>query len=99
MALQEHSSGCPACGSTAFYRYGRAVNGKKRRICLICGRQYVVGSASGAPADKPSCPACGQPMHRYMQDAQVIRYRCSNYPACKNYRKVKRDETAGAKRP
>ena len=95
MALQEHSSGCPACGSTAFYRYGRAVNGKKRRICLICSRQYVVGSASGAPADRPSCPVCGQPMHRYMRGAQVIRYRCSNYPSCRNYLKITPGEASG----
>lgn len=98
MALQGHSSGCPACGSTAFYRYGRAVNGKKRRICLICSRQYVVDRASGGPAARPSCPVCGLPMHRYMRGAQTIRYRCSNYPACKNYLKVNRDEATEAEK-
>jgi len=88
--MGEEEQCCPACGSTAYYRYGRTGNGKRRRICLVCNRQYVVNGRRRDPTPRPRCPKCGAPMHRYREQAGVVRYRCSKYPECRTYAKVVR---------
>ena len=79
---------CPACGSEASYRYGKAWNGKARRICLMCNRQFVAGVDRPHGTPRPECPVCRQPMHVYRRQGSVVRYRCRNYPDCRNYVKV-----------
>ncbi|MDJ0781509.1 MAG: topoisomerase DNA-binding C4 zinc finger domain-containing protein [Desulfosarcinaceae bacterium] len=93
--MVQTDEGCPACGSTATYRYGRASNGKRRRLCLLCNRQYIVDRRPMDLTPRPACPKCGQPMHRYRQQGGIVRYRCRNYPACRTYVKVAR-KTAGS---
>jgi transposase-like protein len=82
---------CPKCGSDATYRYGSTPNGKRRFLCLVCGRQFVWPSAKAETAERPSCPKCGAPMHVYMRHAPVIRYRCRHYPKCRTF--VKTDKS------
>ncbi|WP_419658700.1 transposase-like zinc-binding domain-containing protein [Desulfosarcina variabilis] len=79
---------CPECGSDAFYRYGKTQNGKERRICLVCNSQYVVNHSWDEIPDRPNCPVCDKPMHVYQRRSDFIRYRCSNYPKCRQYLKV-----------
>jgi NADPH:quinone reductase-like Zn-dependent oxidoreductase len=38
--------------------------------------------------NSPSCPKCGDVMHCYMREAEYVRFRCSNYPECKSYFKI-----------
>jgi transposase-like protein len=56
---------CPHCGSDASYRYGKAINGKRRRLCLVCDRQYVVESQWEETPNRPICEDCRRPMHVY----------------------------------
>lgn len=79
---------CPACGADASYHYGRTWNGKSRRICLICNRQYVSRMDRPQGAPRPACPACAKPMHVYQRRAAFVRYRCRDYPECRHYVKV-----------
>jgi ssDNA-binding Zn-finger/Zn-ribbon topoisomerase 1 len=79
---------CPKCGSDASYRYGRTSNGKIRRLCLICDRQYVLDNKWEETPNRPFCEACNKPMHVYARHTDFIRFRCSNYPECKQYVKV-----------
>jgi transposase-like protein len=86
--MTENRDRCPECGSDAYYRYGKTVNGKDRRLCLVCSRQYVVEISRQEERNRPKCPKCGKPMHVYRREADCTRYRCSNYPRCKHYAKV-----------
>jgi len=86
--MEKQALACPACGSSATYRYGRTINGKKRRICMICSRQFIVDRPRQNDTVRPKCPVCNQPMHRYMQKKGFTRYRCSNYPRCRTYFRV-----------
>jgi hypothetical protein len=91
--MTDESLICPGCGSSAYYRYGRAKNGKQRRLCLICNRQYVIERTVVIhPSIRPQCPVCGEPMHIYMRQARATRYRCRNYPECKQYVKVENEK-------
>jgi transposase-like protein len=82
---------CPRCGSDAFNRYGRTLAGKQRFICLVCRRQFV-GSPTRSPVSvRPLCPVCGRPMHGYMKSPQGMRFRCSDYPACRTFKTVEED--------
>ncbi|BBO88674.1 topoisomerase DNA-binding C4 zinc finger domain-containing protein [Desulfosarcina ovata] len=90
----DQPSRCPACGADAYYRYGKTANGKARRICLLCQRQYTIDGARRERPDRPVCPLCGEPMHVYRRQAGFTRYRCRNYPACRSYVKVA-DEKGG----
>jgi DNA-directed RNA polymerase subunit RPC12/RpoP len=80
---------CPACGSDALYRYGRASGGKRRFLCLMCNRQFVIGSNRNELTNRPNCPKCGKKMHCYMREEGLIRFRCSDYPKCRTYIKLK----------
>jgi ssDNA-binding Zn-finger/Zn-ribbon topoisomerase 1 len=79
---------CPKCGSEAINRYGKISSGKKRFICLVCGRQFVVDSDRYKVKNRPSCPKCGKKMHCYKRNSDNIRFRCSAYPDCKTYLSV-----------
>jgi transposase-like protein len=79
---------CPACGSEAIYRYGHIKNGKQRFRCMVCGRQYVLGVVRAKKENRPDCPQCGLKMHLYMHHEKAMRYRCSDYPRCKTYKKI-----------
>ena len=87
-AVEEEKIRCPACGADASYRYGCTRSGTARRICLVCNRQYTLQRARHERPDRPRCPVCDEPMHVYRRQAAVTRYRCRNYPACRQYVKV-----------
>jgi ssDNA-binding Zn-finger/Zn-ribbon topoisomerase 1 len=88
-ALNEQTNiRCPSCGSDTFYRYGRAWTGKRRYLCLICNRQFTIGTSWSRLKDRPSCPACGRGMHIYKREGGSIRYRCSGYPKCRTFLKI-----------
>ena len=77
---------CPRCASEAIYRYGRTKSGKKRFLCQACRRQFTLNpSVRLSPAERPACPACGEPMHVYMRESETIRFRCSRYPNCRTF--------------
>lgn len=80
---------CPVCDSEAIYKYGKTRDGKQRFQCLMCGRQFSQGAKKQAIQGKPICPECGNPMHLYKIEGEVIRFRCSDYPVCKTFRKFK----------
>lgn len=84
---------CPACRSDALYRYGRSKQGKQRRLCLTCGRQFVDETWREEIAERPNCPVCGSPMYIYRRDSTVIRFRCSRYPLCTQYLKIHKETT------
>jgi ssDNA-binding Zn-finger/Zn-ribbon topoisomerase 1 len=80
---------CPSCHSDAVYRYGTISTGKQRFICLICERQFVPEAKNTQFIDKPRCPNCSKIMHSYMKGVEYMRFRCSDYPQCKTYLKVR----------
>jgi transposase-like protein len=79
---------CPKCLSEALYRYGKTHTGKHRFFCLICGRQFTLENKRRFLLHRPDCPTCGRPMHLYMNEGNVSRFRCSCYPECRTYLKV-----------
>jgi ssDNA-binding Zn-finger/Zn-ribbon topoisomerase 1 len=83
---------CPACQSDVHYKYGRTKSGKKRYLCLICGRQFVRNSAWKTVVERPDCPTCGQPMHVYMRHRNYIRFRCAQYPECRTFVKIDQED-------
>ena len=83
---------CPACNSDAFYRYGRTRSGKRRFRCLVCGRQFILGSPGCEVAQRPICPVCGKKMHVYKKEKGILRFRCSGYPECKTFEKIEVEE-------
>lgn len=83
---------CPSCGSAACYKYGTAWTGKRRFLCLICGRQFTFGSKKIETKVKQYCPACGRLMHIYKREAETVRLRCSAYPICRTFRKLPNQE-------
>jgi transposase-like protein len=83
---------CPSCNSTACYKYGKAWTGKKRFLCLICGRQFTFGSKKIETKVKPRCPACGRLMHVYKRETGSVRLRCSAYPICRTFKKLPQEE-------
>lgn len=80
---------CPLCSAEAVYKYGRTKTGKQRFQCLICGRQFSDSAKKQEIQGKPICPECGKQMHLYKIEADVIRFRCSDYPKCKTFKKFK----------
>ena len=90
---ESHKIKCSSCDSEAVYRYGRAWTGKQRFKCLICKRQFTSGNMRPELKDRPNCSVCGDQMHIYKREVGLIRFRCSNYPECKTFKKVIIDET------
>ena len=82
---------CPRCHSEAYYNYGHTRNGKQRYICLVCNRQFVNGAPGNDIERRPECPLCGKRMHVYMRELEDIRFRCSAYPLCRGYTKIKQE--------
>ena len=78
---------CPACGSKAVYRDGKAHTGKQRYLCLMCGLQFT-SSHHTQIQTRPLCSTCGNRMHLYKEEETILRFRCSQYPTCKTYAKV-----------
>lgn len=83
---EEHLT-CPACGSTALYRFGFSPAGRQKYLCLICSRQFVLNPGRMQYPNKPICRACGSVMYLYKNNEGGISFRCSGYPVCRNYRK------------
>ncbi|MCX8030259.1 MAG: hypothetical protein N3A59_01595 [Thermodesulfovibrionales bacterium] len=83
---------CPYCNSEAFYKYGKTKTQKQRFRCLICNRQFSLGGNKLQVQGKPCCPICGKAMHLYRIELDIVRFRCSNYPGCKTFRKFKIQE-------
>lgn len=79
---------CPACASEAVYKYGKAWTGKQRFKCLMCGRQFTSAIPRYQTRVKPDCPTCGKHMQVYKRETHFVRFRCSDYPSCKTYRKL-----------
>lgn len=78
---------CPGCDSEAIYRYGKIKTGKQRFLCLICNRQFIINPKKQKVAGKPLCPECGKSMYLYKIEDKIIKFRCSDYPACKTFKK------------
>ncbi|RJR22818.1 MAG: Insertion element protein [Nitrospiraceae bacterium] len=78
---------CPACSADAVYKNGRIKTGKQRYLCLMCSRQFTMGTRKPMVQGKPVCPECGKPMNVYKLEGNVIRFRCSGYPVCKTFKK------------
>lgn len=79
---------CPRCASEAIYRYGKNAAGHKRYLCQVCRRQFTQAARIWlSAAERPTCPACGKPMHVYMRTAALTRFRCSDYPNCRTFLK------------
>lgn len=85
----ENAVSCPICDSEAIYKYGKTKTGKQRYQCLMCGRQFSYDAKKQEIKGKPICPVCGNTMHLYKIEEDVIRFRCSDYPVCKTFRKFK----------
>jgi predicted CXXCH cytochrome family protein len=83
---------CPQCHSEAFNKYGRTLSGKQRFLCLVCNRQFVLGSARREIKYRPICPACNREMHIYRREKGLTRFRCSAYPECRTYMKVPQEQ-------
>ena len=81
---------CPHCSSDAIYGYGHIKGGKKRYLCLICNRQFVLNKKPSIAEDRPLCPLCHGKMHIYMRKGPQIRFRCASYPDCKGYLKMEK---------
>jgi transposase-like protein len=86
--LSEPEIRCPKCKSAAIYKYGKTSAGSKRYLCMMCKRQFTRDSIKKEIKGRPLCPACGRAMHVYMKSATFIRFRCSNYPECKTFKKL-----------
>jgi transposase-like protein len=82
---------CPRCGSDAIYSYGHTRNGKQRYLCLMCNRQFVEGAMEDY-SNRPVCPRCDKAMHLYMHERGAIRFRCANYPRCREYLKISKEK-------
>jgi transposase-like protein len=82
---------CPRCNSDALYKYGRTGNCKQRYICQVCNRQFVLEKSRMEVKTRPTCPSCSKPMHLYMRNGLVTRFRCSDYPKCRTYLKLTSD--------
>jgi transposase-like protein len=80
---------CPVCNSEAVYKYGKTRSGRQRLQCLICGRQFSLGAKKQEILGKPICNECGKHMNLYKIEGEVIRFRCSDYPVCKTFRKFR----------
>ncbi|MCL0086043.1 hypothetical protein M1N52_02090 [Thermodesulfovibrionales bacterium] len=89
--LNDAAIKCPTCGLDVFYKYGKSKTGRQRFLCLLCGRQFAVGAKRLGIKDRPTCPECGKSMNLYKREDIALRFRCSDYPKCKTYRKAKRD--------
>jgi transposase-like protein len=85
---------CPSCAADATYRYGRIKTGKQRYICLMCGKQFILGANKPHTKNKPVCPECKKPMNIYKLEGNIIRFRCSDYPGCKTFKKFTLKEEA-----
>lgn len=83
---------CPRCSSDVYYKYGRIKDGRKRYLCLNCNRQFISGAKWQEMFGRPRCPDCNKAMHVYMKNKEYIRFRCSNYPDCRTYLKLKKGE-------
>ncbi|MGC9194692.1 MAG: IS1/IS1595 family N-terminal zinc-binding domain-containing protein [Syntrophobacteraceae bacterium] len=85
--MDETGLKCPRCDCEALYRYGKTRHGKQRFLCLMCGRQFG-GDSREEIKTRPFCPACGKKMHIYRKTLTEVRFRCSDYPACRTYQKL-----------
>jgi transposase-like protein len=83
---------CPRCGSDAWYRYGHTAAGRQRYFCLCCNRQFCQIGFRRTIKNRPACPHCERPMHVYKREAQIIRFRCANYPLCRTFQKIVNDK-------
>lgn len=81
---------CPHCSSDAIYGYGHTKGGKRRYLCLICNRQFVINKKPAIEENRPPCPLCNGKMHIYMRKGPYTRFRCAAYPECRGYLKVEK---------
>jgi transposase-like protein len=79
---------CPFCRAEAIYKYGKTRTGKQRYLCVMCGRQFILGVKRFGMEDRPGCPVCGRSMHVYKREYNIIRFRCSHYPECRTFTKI-----------
>ena len=86
---------CPSCESEALYKYGKTRTGRQRFLCLMCGMQFTPDSRRAYAKGKPTCPLCGRQMNLYLVEYPIIRFRCSGYPQCRQYRKFRMTEESG----
>ena len=55
----------------------------------MCGLQFTIPHHAQIEK-RPLCSACGNRMHLYKEEQSFLRFRCSKYPLCKTYAKVRR---------
>lgn len=80
---------CPICDLDAINKYGRSKTGKQRFLCLMCGRQFTPGIRRIKIYNRPFCSECGKTMNLYRREEVIMRFRCSGYPECRSYKKIK----------
>ena len=96
-AKKQQCVACPKCGSTALNKYGRVKSGKQRYLCLVCNRQFCWPHSIKAIPFRPTCPTCKTHMHVYTREVKKIRFRCSDYPQCRQYASIKLQADKGEK--
>jgi transposase-like protein len=89
---QDRRVQCPRCKSDAIYKYGKVRGEKQRYICLVCKRQFIENPSRRQVKNRPACPECGKWMHVYIREEQSIRFRCSDYPRCRTFKKEMMEE-------
>jgi transposase-like protein len=80
---------CPSCDCDAVYKYGKAWTGKQRFLCKMCGKQFTESLRRVTVKGNPLCPQCGSHMNLYRTQGNIIRFRCSHYPACRTFKKYR----------
>jgi DNA-directed RNA polymerase subunit RPC12/RpoP len=83
---------CPRCDAEAIYKFGKTKTGKQRYICQVCNRQFVPGKSRLEATKRPRCPSCGKLMHIFMRGDSFIRFRCSDYPKCRTFHKLTKED-------
>jgi DNA-directed RNA polymerase subunit RPC12/RpoP len=84
---------CPKCNSDAVYKYGRTHAGRQRYLCLQCNRQFAaVARRYHLQMKRPVCPHCGKPMHVYMRQPGLVRFRCRGYPECRTFLAIREED-------
>ena len=91
-AIMPTDKKCPRCSSDALYKFGKTKNGKQRYRCQVCNRQFVTGKYRIEINKRPNCRSCGKPMYIYMRSDTFIRWRCSDYPKCRTFHKLKKED-------
>jgi DNA-directed RNA polymerase subunit RPC12/RpoP len=88
--IQGFMAGCPKCKPIVPFNYEKGWVGKQRYVCLLCGEDFIFPTPSKEKKKKyPNCPICGKRMYFHQRNSEFVRFRCSDYPECRRYLKIK----------